>query len=250
MDQNANQTEYRAKTRLYLQSDLTPGANVALHPDQSHYLQKVMRLNAGEKIYIFNGKDGEYVADFDGKSGLRILSQTRMQTTPAELGLMFAPIKKDGTDFILQKAAELGASFIQPVFTDYSNTSRFNLDRANANIIEASEQCRRLTIPDLRDAAPLSQILDSWPAGAKLIYCDEMRDCPPVADVLRQLAGSKIVFLTGPEGGFSAAERTRLQTLPFAHGAHLGPRILRAETAAIACLAAHQLLNGDWSQAN
>lgn len=238
--------EYKAKTRLYLPGDLSPSVTIPLNKDQAHYLRNVLRADAGAKIHVFNGRDGEYLAEFDGKSSVKTGAMTEAQKPDLDVWLLFAPVKKDQTDFILQKSTELGASVIQPVFTDYTNTERFNTERGTANVIEASEQSRRLTVPMVKEAENLKNILSNWPKDRILIFCDEMRTSSPLPDILAELRGKKIAFLCGPEGGFSAAERDYLNSLSFVKSVNLGPRVLRAETAAITCLAIYGAMNGDW----
>ncbi|TAH36040.1 MAG: 16S rRNA (uracil(1498)-N(3))-methyltransferase [Alphaproteobacteria bacterium] len=239
-------TEYKAKTRLYLASDLAAGRDIPLNKDQAHYLRNVLRADTGAKIHVFNGRDGEYVAEFDGKTSIVTGTQTESQKSDLDVWVLFAPVKKDQTDFILQKCTELGASVLQPVFTDYTNTERFNIERAAANVIEASQQSRRLTVPAVKQADSLKNILAAWPKDRALIFCDEMRTSPPLPKILADMQGQKPAFLSGPEGGFSAKERDYLNSLPFVKSANLGPRVLRAETAAMTGLAVYGAIYGDW----
>lgn len=238
--------EYKSRARLYLNAPFQKDGTIALSKDQAHYLTHVLRLAPGEAIAVFNGQDGEWRAEATAKNQLTLREKLRDQNPEPDLWLLFAPIKKDGTDFILQKATELGVSAIQPVFCDRSNTRRLNDERAEANLIEAAEQCERLSIPQLKPSTDLREALQSWPHDRILIFCDEMREARPLGELLQDLKGQKLALLIGPEGGFSATERADLQQRGFVRPAHLGPRILRAETAALAGLSVIQALGGDW----
>lgn len=245
-----------AKIRLYVDQPLGPGLPVALNADQAHYLFGVMRLAIGGQVLLFNGRDGEWraeVADAGKRQGtLACVEQTRPLQLPPDLWLLFAPIKKTRTDFIVEKAAELGAAVIQPVQTDFTNSERIRQDRLQAHAIEAAEQCGGTFAPEVRDLRPLSAILTDWPKDRILFFADESevgggpaRLLPQVARDMRRDGSAAI--LIGPEGGFSDAERTRLRGMPFVQVIGLGPRILRADTAAVAALTLWQAHLGDWS---
>ena len=233
--------------RLYLEEPLGQGQSVSLTRDQAHYLFGVMRLGPGDELLVFDGMSGEYsatVSDAGKRSGvLTVDAKTRAFALPPDLWLLFAPIKKDRTDFIVEKAAEMGVRRILPVSTDFTNTSRVNRDRLRAHAVEAAEQCGGTFVPEVEELRPLQRVLRDWDADRRLMFCDE------------SLAGTESGFpadrgawavLIGPEGGFSEAERAYLTKLPFTHGVSLGPRILRADTAAVAALTLWQARLGDW----
>jgi len=238
-----------AKIRLYVEHPLGPGQTVPLTRDQAHYLFGVMRQGVGDALLIFDGQTGEWRATVSeaGKRGgqLTVQEQTAPQQNPPDLWLLFAPIKKARTDFIVEKAAEMGASRICPVQTDFTNSERIRQDRLQAHAVEAAEQCGGTFVPEVADLQKLSALLSNWPEDRKLMFCDE--SLAGAAQTLGAAGGSKWAILIGPEGGFSDAERTRLNALPFAHPVSLGPRILRADTAAVAALTVWQQTLGDWA---
>jgi 16S rRNA (uracil1498-N3)-methyltransferase len=219
-----------------------------------------MRLQPGDGVLLFNGCDGEWLARVEtvAKRGgeLIVQDQTRPLMLPPDLWLLFAPIKKARTDFIVEKATELGAARIVPVQTAFTNSERIRQDRLQAHAVEAAEQCGGTFVPQVTELQPLSRLLDDWPEGRQLMFCDEAaagRSSALTGDVAgqsedaRQGGGaSHWAILIGPEGGFSDPERARLRALPFAHVISLGPRILRADTAAVAALALWQHHLGDW----
>ncbi|MEM8731923.1 MAG: 16S rRNA (uracil(1498)-N(3))-methyltransferase [Pseudomonadota bacterium] len=237
--------------RLYVEQDLAPGQSVPLTRDQAHYLFGVMRLGPGGRVLLFNGRDGEMSSRVSeaGKRGglLTVEAQTRPLQEPPDLWLLFAPIKKARTDFIVEKAAEMGAARICPVATDFTNSDRIRLDRLQAHAVEAAEQCGGTFVPEVAPLQRLGQVLDHWPDGRRLMFCDETKASEPsmfTGDPDGTASGWAI--LIGPEGGFSAPERDRLTRLPFATSVSLGPRILRADTAAVAALTLWQTQIGDW----
>ncbi len=241
--------------RLYVEHPLGAGQTVPLERDQAHYLFNVMRLGAGAELRVFNGRDGEWAARVAeaGKRGgaLECVGQTAPQRDPPDLWLLFAPIKKARTDFIVEKAAEMGAARIRPVQTDHTNAERLRRDRLQAHAVEAAEQCGGTFVPEVADLVPLSQLLRDWPDGRRLLVCDEA--LAGEGERLDAFLGRRDgqapgpwAVLIGPEGGFSEAERARLSGLPFAVTVSLGPRILRADTAAVAALALWQIALGDW----
>ncbi len=238
-----------AKVRLYVEQPVGEGQTVPLDRDQAHYLFGVMRLGPGDPVAIFNQTSGEWlaeVAEAGKKAGsLRCVAQTKERRPPADVRLLFAPIKKERTDFIVEKATELGAAAILPVVTDFTQSARIKLDRLRAHAIEATEQCGGTVVPEVRDLVPLDRMLAQWPEGRRLMFCDET-----LAGEAHGLSGAEPgpwAILIGPEGGFSEAERARLACLPFATAVSLGPRILRADTAAVAALTLWQMTLGDWS---
>ncbi|RAU21719.1 16S rRNA (uracil(1498)-N(3))-methyltransferase [Paramagnetospirillum kuznetsovii] len=239
-------TESRPRLRLFVPHPLAEGVAVALDRDQTHYVASVMRAALGETALLFNGRDGEWAARIDGlaKAGAALvpLRQTRPQAPEPDLWLLSAPLKKDRTDLVVEKSAELGVSLLWPVFTRRTNSGRVNVERLRAHLIEASEQCERLTVPRLEEPAPLDRILAAWPDGRVLLFLDEAGGGMPLAEAA---AVGPAALLVGPEGGFDPDERRLLLSKPFVRPVGLGPRILRAETAAIAALAIWQAVVGD-----
>lgn len=221
---------------------------MALDAAQAHYLSVVMRLRAGEVIAVFNGRDGEWAAeiiDANKRGGIvQPVSQTAPQRNPPDLWLMFAPIKKARTDFIVEKAAEMGAARILPVQTDYTNSERIRQDRLQAHALEAAEQCGGTYVPEVTDLSHLSRLLDGWDSARRILWCDEALAGP--AETLSALPAGPWAILIGPEGGFSDAERARLGALSYVSRVSLGPRILRADTAAVAAMTLWQAALGDW----
>ncbi|MFT7593293.1 MAG: 16S rRNA (uracil1498-N3)-methyltransferase [Paracoccaceae bacterium] len=260
-----------AKIRLYVDHPLGAGQSVPLNRDQAHYLFGVMRLTVGGGVLLFNGRDGEWlsvVAEAGKRGGvLAVERQTKPLQMPPDLWLLFAPIKKARTDFIVEKAAEMGAARIMPVQTTFTNADRIRQDRLQAHAVEAAEQCGGTFVPEVTALYKLDRLLADWPEGRQLMFCDEDlagqgRSLPGVAAQVADAPGAgqtavdssgetgdssgPWAILIGPEGGFSDTERDRLRALPFAHAISLGPRILRADTAAVAALALWQLHLGDW----
>ncbi len=235
--------------RLFVDAPLSQGAEIPLDQDQARYLGAVMRLGPGGELAAFNGRDGEWLARVEGlsknKGALRAVEQMRPQTDEPGPWLAFAPVKKTGTDFIVEKATELGASRLLPVFTRNTATGRVNADRLRANAREAAEQCGRLTVPEVAEPVGLDALLSNWPQDRRLLVADETGAGAPIAQALSE--GAAQGLLIGPEGGFHPKELDALGELPFVVRVGLGPRILRAETAAAAALACWQALIGDWS---
>lgn len=237
------------KIRLYVDHPLSGGQTVPLVPDQAHYLFAVMRLGKGADVALFNGRDGEWLARVveagKRKGLLEVVAQTAPLRLPPDLWLLFAPIKKARTDFIVEKAAEMGAARICPVQTDFTNSERIRQDRLQAHAVEAAEQCGGTFVPEVADLVRLGEMLDGWDPARRIMFCDEAlaggRDGLPAMTPTGPWA-----ILVGPEGGFSDHERNRLGGLPFAHPVSLGPRILRADTAAVAALTIWQATLGDW----
>ncbi len=236
------------KIRLYVDHPLGQGQSVPLDRDQAHYLFGVMRQQLGAQIALFNGRDGEWRAEVveAGKRGgtLECREHTKPLQMPPDLWLIFAPIKKARTDFIVEKAAEMGAAKIIPVQTDFTNSERIRQDRLQAHAVEAAEQCGGTFVPEVTGLQKLDRLLADWPEGRKLMFCDEAE--VGAGKVLGEAGPGPWAILIGPEGGFSEAERKRLHDLPFTHVVSLGPRILRADTAAVAALTVWQQALGDW----
>lgn len=237
------------KVRLHLDQPLASGQPLELTREQSNYLFAVMRLEIGARLYVFNGRDGEWIAEVDSASkrsgSLVAVEQSRPLQLPPDLWLLFAPIKKARTDFIVEKAVELGAARICPVQTEFTNAERIRQDKLQAHAIEAAEQCGGTYVPEVEDIRPLAKVLASWPADRQILWCDESRLGP--AQALAGLPAGPWAILIGPEGGFSELERQRLSALSFVHAVGLGPRILRADTAAVAAITLWQSSLGDWA---
>ncbi|WP_406856570.1 16S rRNA (uracil(1498)-N(3))-methyltransferase [Alsobacter sp. KACC 23698] len=242
--------DFRAQ-RLFVDAPLAPGADVALERDPSHYLLNVLRLQEGDPVLVFNGRDGEFKASL-GKGGkkaavLSVGPQTRAQPAAGDVHYLFAPLKHARLDYMVQKAVEMGAALIRPVVTRRTQVSRINLDRMRANAIEAAEQCGVLAVPEVADETRLDRLLEGWEPGRLLIFCDEDAETADPIAALRGVAPGPAAVLIGPEGGFSAEEREALLRLPHVLRLSLGPRILRADTAAVAALTLVQAVLGDWS---
>jgi 16S rRNA (uracil1498-N3)-methyltransferase len=242
--------------RLHIDAPLAAGQSVALDSAQANYLRNVLRLKAGEAVLVFNGKDGEWRATLaeSGKrsADLRIEEQTRPQAAPLDLHYLFAPLKHARLDYMVQKAVEMGASRLQPVLMQHSQVSRVNLERMRANAIEAAEQCGILTVPEIGEPIAFDRMLAGREYGRALVFCDEDSDVKdPISALARARSGHArppLAVLIGPEGGFSEHERTALLQQPNVVRLALGPRILRADTAAVAALALVGSVLGDWRE--
>lgn len=236
------------KIRLFVDQPLGLGNSVSLDRDNANYLFNVMRLETGAVIALFNGRDGEFAAEIIEANKRRGIAMCRTQTKPLQmppdLWVLFAPIKKARTDFIVEKAAELGAARILPVNTAYTNSDRIKQDRLQAHAVEAAEQCGGTYVPQVADLAKLGAVLDCWPEDRQLLFCDETRVGP--AESLAEATGDKWAILIGPEGGFSSAERERIKAMVQTTAISLGPRILRADTAVVAAMTLWQTALGDW----
>lgn len=238
----------KPKVRLYVDQPLGPGQAVALGPEAANYLFNVMRLARGAHVALFNGRDGEWqaeVVEAGKRQGIVVCqAETAPQVMPPDLWLMFTPVKKDRTAFIVEKAVELGVARLVPVATRHMNSERWRVDKQTAHAVEAAEQCGATFVPNVDDLRPLDRVLSHWPEGRALYWADETLakgSSTPAAVIAGPAA-----ILIGPEGGFSEEEKTRLRALPFVRPLALGPRILRAETAALAALVLWQSTVGDW----
>jgi 16S rRNA (uracil1498-N3)-methyltransferase len=244
--------EFRSP-RLYVDAPLTPGDVVALEAAQTHYLLHVLRLPPGAGVLVFNGRDGEWLATLKsvGKraANLTLENQTRLQTAAGDLHYLFAPLKHARLDYMVQKAVELGVSRLQPVITRHTQPARINLERMRANAIEAAEQCGILTLPEIDPPLDLFQAIEELDPNRVVVFCDEAAEQPdPLAALatLRDKAGHSLAVLVGPEGGFAEEERAALLRRPRVVRLLLGPRIMRADTAAVAGLTLVQAVLGDW----
>ncbi|QOZ07123.1 16S rRNA (uracil(1498)-N(3))-methyltransferase [Bradyrhizobium sp. CCBAU 51765] len=242
--------DFRAP-RLFVDAALVQDARVPLDRDQSNYLGNVLRLAAGAEVLAFNGRDGEWQAAIEGRKrpdGLVILQQTRPQDQLPDLTYVFAPLKHARLDYMVQKAIEMGAAALQPVLTRFTQASRVNTERMRANVVEAAEQCGILSIATVAEPVPLERFLSQRAAGRLLIFCDEAAEVQDPVQSLQDTreAGGGIDVLIGPEGGFAEEERALLLRQPKILRLALGPRIMRADTAAVAALALVQAVLGDW----
>jgi len=246
----------RIATRLFTDQALAAGVDIILPAEQAHLLRNVLRLDPGAHVALFNARDGEWLARLDklGKqNAIAVLVEQRRPPPPANPAapwLVVAPVKRARMDTIIEKATELGVARILPVFTRFTNVARVNLDRLAAQAVEAAEQCERLDVPDIAPPSDLERVLADWPAERQILLCDEAgareRAVPPLVDLCADLVRQPLAVLIGPEGGFAPAELDLLRQVPFLTPVGLGPRILRADTAAIAALAILQAVAGDW----
>ncbi len=229
---------------------LGPGAEVALTPAQAHYLGAVMRQKPGGRVAVFNGRDGEWIAEIvalgRGSGALVARQPGRPQRMPPDVWLMFAPIRKARTDFIVEKATELGAARIQPVLTRHTNAERVGTERLRAHAVEAAEQCGGTFVPEVAEPERLDALLERWDPARRIVFCDERPGAPPALAALAAAAPGPWAVLTGPEGGFAPEEAARLRSMAEVLPVALGPRVLRADTAAVAALALWQAALGDW----
>jgi 16S rRNA (uracil1498-N3)-methyltransferase len=247
--QSAMRANYKMQ-RLYVTGDLGAGATVRPDAAQSHYLANVLRMDEGAELLLFNGRDGEWLTRVAARSRkaveLTAIEQTRPQPPASDLIYCFAPLKQGRLDYLVQKAVEMGAGVLQPVVTQHTQVAKVGTDRVQANAIEAAEQCGILAIPGVREPLKLDRLLATWEKDRRLIFCDEDSSANNPLPVLQKIAEKKLGLLVGPEGGFSDQERGELRALPFVTAIPLGPRILRADTAAVAALAVIQATVGDW----
>lgn len=240
--------------RLFVADDLSAGAVVALDRARAHYLTAVLRRKADDAVGLFNGRDGAWRATIveagRSKTMLRVEAQTGLQTVSPDIWLLFAPLKHGRIDFLVEKATELGVRRLMPVLTRHTQAERVNVERLRARAIEAAEQCERLDVPEVAAPVELGRALDRWPAERILFVCDETGG-EPIAEALEALktqgtSGAPLALLVGPEGGLAEMDRRALAAGPAHRRVSLGPRILRAETAALAALACMQAALGDW----
>ncbi len=237
--------------RLYVEAPLAAGETVALERPQCHYLLNVMRLKAGEAVRLFNGRDGEWLCRIanDSRKRCAAVCEERLKepAPPPDIDYVFAPLKAARLDYMAQKATEMGVRRLRPVFTDHTVPNRVNLERLKANAIEAAEQCNLVFVPEVLEPQPLMALLEQWDPGRRIVYCDEAAPVANPLEALKAVPEGPLAVLIGPEGGFSERERTLLRALDFVHPISLGPRIMRADTAAVAALAVVQATLGDWT---
>jgi 16S rRNA (uracil1498-N3)-methyltransferase len=241
--------------RLYVDAPLAADAVIPLGRPQSHYLLRVLRLAAGDAVLVFNGRDGEWRGRIESpgrkSASVRLLEQSRPQSAPGDLHYLFAPLKHARLDYMVQKAVEMGAAKLQPVLTRHTQVARVNLERMRANAVEAAEQCGILNVPEIVAPVALETLIGGFAPERLLVFCDEDAE---VRDPIAALASARppdgsavpLAVLIGPEGGFAPAERRALLSLTRVVRLGLGPRILRADTAAVAALALVQAVLGDW----
>jgi 16S rRNA (uracil1498-N3)-methyltransferase len=237
-------------SRLFVDTDLAPGTVLACRADQVNYLRNVLRLGPGDQILIFNGRDGEWRARIGevrkAAMTLHAEAQVRPQLAAPDIDYLFAPLKRARLDYMVQKATEMGVARLRPVFTRRTTPDRINTQRMRANAVEAAEQCGILRVPEVFEAETLAAALAHWDAKRRLIFCDEDSDAADPLAALRSLPPGPLALLIGPEGGFDTGERELITCQPFALSISLGPRILRADTAAVAALALVNATLGDW----
>ncbi len=236
--------------RLFVEAELRTGAVLEATDEQFNYLVRVMRMGAGDAILVFNGRDGEWQAKLAdvAKRTCRLVidEQTRGQTVGPDVTFMFAPLKRARLDYLVQKAVELGVRHLAPVITRRTIAERVNLDRMRANAIEAAEQCGILHVASIAEPQRFEQVIGAWSSERHLIFCDE---AAPISDPIAALAALRsmpVAVLIGPEGGFDPIEREAIRALPNATALSLGPRIMRADTAAVAALTLVNAVIGDW----
>jgi 16S rRNA (uracil1498-N3)-methyltransferase len=240
-----------ALARLFVVDALAAGRAISLDEAASNYLARVMRLQTGDAARLFNGRDGEWRALISQVNGKKVqvtpdvCLRPQPVSHPPHLTLMFAPVKKDATDFIVEKATELGVAVLQPVITAFTQSAQVRVDRFRKIALEAAEQSERLDVPEIAALLPLERALAALPGGTQIIFCDEDAGALPIADVLSGRTEARTAMLIGPEGGFSPDERAALRARADTFAVSLGPRILRAETAVVAALAVFQAICGD-----
>jgi len=239
-----------AEQRLFVANRLDAAREMTLSHAQTHYLLHVLRLSAGSRLLVFDGESGEWRAEIVAakKSGcsIRLIEKVREQTAQQDIRYAFAPLKQGRLDYMVQKAVEMGVSLLQPVITAHTAVSRLNVERMRANAIEAAEQCGILALPEIKAPVKLEALLTSSEQDRTLVFCDERAETSSPLEALETLKGRKVTALLGPEGGFSLSERGELLSKSFVCPISLGPRVMRADTAAVAVLALLNAVLGDW----
>jgi 16S rRNA (uracil1498-N3)-methyltransferase len=239
-----------AEQRLFVANSFGAAPEMVLSQAQTHYLLNVLRLSEGSRLLVFDGQNGEWRAEITRakKSGcsIRLIEKVREQTAAQDIHYAFAPLKQGRLDYMVQKAVEMGASLLQPVMTAHTAVSRLNVERMKANAIEAAEQCGILALPEVKDPVKLETLLRTCEKDRTIVFCDERAETSSPLEALGKLKGRKIMALIGPEGGFSSSERQDLLSKKFVCPISLGPRVMRADTAAVAVLALLNAVLGDW----
>ena len=237
--------------RLFIDAGLAEGEPVEASKEQFYYLANVLRMAEGDAVLVFNGRDGEWRAELSFPTRKRLLltpmEETRPQPAPSDLHYLFAPLKVGRLDYLVQKAVEMGAGLLQPVMTQHVQGKINSIERLEANVVEAAEQCGILSIPRVAPPRKLEDLLADWPRERRIVFCDEGHGSQNPLPALAAITERKLALLVGPEGGFSDEERTLLRSLDFVTPIPLGPRILRADTAAVAAMAVIQAAIGDWT---
>ena len=238
--------------RLYTKEELIVNKTIILDENQTHYIKNVVKYTIGDDICCFDNQNGEFLCQITAinkkTTDLLVKEKLKDYTSCPDIWLLFAPLKKDKTDFVIEKATELGCRKIIPTITKYTITSNVKTSRYIAQSIEAAEQCRRTDIPEITEAINIKELLQNWDNQRTLFFMDETLESKNFLQTLKENPTEKSAILVGPEGGFSEDELSLLRNLPFCKGATLGPRILRAETAATSALSCWQLISGDWSK--
>lgn len=236
--------------RLYISTSLKIGNKVSLTDEQAHYLKNVVKYTPNDNLYCFDNQNGEFLCNISEQTKKQTIIEVKEKIAPyyqsPDVWLLFCPLKKDKTDFVIEKATELGCRQIIPTISQYTNCTNIKIERYQAQAIEASEQCRRTDLPLIEKPQKLPHIIQTWDSSRTLYFMDETLESSSFADLLQKKPNKKAAILVGPEGGFSKEELTLLRNAPFTQGATLGPRILRAETSVAAALSCWQLLAGDW----
>lgn len=237
--------------RLYVLAPLKAGQTVTLEDRQAHYLLHVLRLGTGATFRLFNGRDGEWLAEIVAvrKRDLTLKCDRMLRDPqpPPDIDYLFAPLKHARLDYLAQKATEMGAGRLRPVITRRTIAERVNIERLKSNVIEAAEQCNLVGLPEVLEPEPLDRVIAGWDASRRLIYCDEGKPAADPLSVLRGIRRGPLAVLVGPEGGFAPEEQRLLRNQSFVSAISLGPRVMRADTAAVAALALVQAVLGDWS---
>ncbi len=235
--------------RIYSEAHLDAGATICPDKGQCHYLCHVMRLGEGDRARLFNGRDGEWLCSVT-RTGKRCeLTCDEKLADPApppDIDYVFAPLKHARLDYMAQKATEMGARRLRPVFTDHTVPKRVNTERLRANAVEAAEQCNLVYVPEVLEPVRLDRLIEDWPQERRIVHCDESAEVANPIEALKEIPEGPLAILIGPEGGFSDRERRLLHARPFVHRISLGPRIMRADTAAVAAFAMVQSVLGDW----
>ena len=236
--------------RLFVDDTPDTGRELVCTRAQANYLLNVMRLQSGAELLIFDGRTGEWRAELvvqgRGRCALRPLERVREQIAGPDIEYLFSPLKRARLDYMVQKATEMGVAALQPVLTQHTAVARVNAERMRANVIEAAEQCGVLRVPEVRAPVSLDGLLADWDAARPIIYCDEDAPITSPLDALKRVTPGRLAVLIGPEGGFDARERNRLRSLSFVTPVSLGPRVMRADTAAVAALSLVNAVLGDW----